>query len=138
MTKKPDILWVDDDMMFYKSYLLEAETTYNVTLCKNVDECWQQLVSSEGKYQGIILDVLLPHGKLVNLAKSNGGLRTGIELMKQIRDSKQFSEIPIIIFTIRDSRDVDDEAAKLGVQVLRKQETDLIEFMNVINLEFSK
>lgn len=129
------ILWVDDDLLFYRSYRDELAEHYKIDVAKSPGEMWEKLDDHPPTYYGgIILDVLLPY-KGMDPEKTNGGLRTGLTLLEMIKTSK-YSAIPVLIFSIRETKDVDDIGEQYRIPVLRKSEVRIGEFIESAKREF--
>jgi CheY-like chemotaxis protein len=136
MSKK-HILWVDDDLMFYESYKAEASEICHVDVASSPATMWEKLNSKRPDYySGIILDVMLPF-EGIDVGNANGGLRTGLALLEMLRESQPFTKIPIIIFSIRDTQDIDDFGRLHNVTILRKSDVRIVEFIEALRQSFS-
>jgi CheY-like chemotaxis protein len=134
MSKK-QILWVDDDLLFYRSYYDEIAEICRIEVAKSPEAMWQKLRTHPATYfNGIILDVLLPF-KGMDAENTNGGLRTGLALLEMLKSS-EYSSIPIVIFSIRETKDIDDAGEQYRIPVLRKSEVRISEFVETARREF--
>jgi CheY-like chemotaxis protein len=132
---KKRILWVDDDLMFYRSYHDELAEVYRIDVAKSPEAMWGLLKDHPREhYAGIVLDVLLPF-RGMDPEKTNGGLRTGLTLLEMLKES-EYSGIPVVIFSIRETKDVDDIGQQYHVHVLRKSEVRISEFIDTAKKEF--
>ncbi len=133
-----DILWVDDDPGTLQSYRDELEGLgFKIRIARTADEMWQELHASKQCLAGIILDVLMPIGTKVDRDLANGGLKTGLVLLEQLKSALEYRDIPVIFFTIRDRHDVDEVGTRYGVRVLRKQETNPDGLADAVKEDFS-
>lgn len=131
------ILWVDDDPATNEAFRDEIEEAgYLVDCARNPDEMWMFLSKHPDAYCGIIMDVLMPIGDTVDAERANGGLKTGLVLIEQLRVAPEFRSVPVLIFTIRATHDVDDFGEKYAISVLRKQETTPRVLRSMIEVEF--
>jgi CheY-like chemotaxis protein len=131
-----NILWVDDDLLFYRSYKNELEELAHIDIVKTPAAMWAALDSkSPNYYSGIVLDILLPFEGL-DAEVANGGLRTGLALLEMLKSSDKFKKIPILIFTIRETQDVDDLGQKYKATVFRKSEARIADFVEAARIEF--
>lgn len=138
MAKAPmkRILWVDDDLLFQRSYREELAELCKIDIAKSPEAMWTCLKDHKpDHYSGIVLDVLLPF-KGMDMEATKGGLRTGLTLLEMLKASKDYSSIPIIIFSIRETKDVDDIGEQYHVPVLRKSEAHISEFIELAKKEF--
>jgi hypothetical protein len=134
--RKKHVLWVDDDLLFQRSYREELAELCKLDIAKSPEAMWK-LLNENGPqfYAGIVLDVLLPY-KGMDIETTKGGLRTGLTLLEMIKASKEFSSIPVILFSIRETADVDEIGEQHGVRVLRKSETHIEEFISAVKKDF--
>ena len=131
------ILWVDDDLFYYKSFEEELAERRDIEIVRNADEFWKSLTSNEPSYySGIIMDIILPFGNIVAPEKAEGGLKTGIALVEMVKSAAPYKNIPIVIFTIRDANDVDEVGKKYDIPVFRKSQVRMEEFVGTIEERF--
>jgi DNA-binding response OmpR family regulator len=104
------ILIVDDEPYIRESlrrFLTRAG--YQVAEARNVDEALATL--GAGGISAVILDMLLP----------NSGGRSGLDVLASIRSNPPVADVPVLILTGHAlSRAVQDRAAALGAELLRK------------------
>ena len=73
------ILFVDDEPKYVAAYTQAFELSqFEVKMVPAVDEAWQILESQKEDVDAIILDVMMPHGKLFDVRETQDGLRTGL------------------------------------------------------------
>lgn len=136
-TQKSRILWVDDDLFYYKSFEEELAEGFDVEIVRNADEFWKALTAHPPiYYAGIIIDIILPYGEMVKPDQAEGGLNTGIALIEMVKKTKAYKDIPMVIFTIRDASDVDDVGKKYDIPVFRKSQVRMEDFVETIKERF--
>ena len=92
------ILWVDDDvngpeLMSERDALEEKNCV--VTPITNPDQLRLEDIPS---YNCIIIDLFMPTGEKLNFSKTRGGSRTGLVLLKKIKD--QYSDFKTIVYSV--------------------------------------
>lgn len=97
------ILWIDDDSYQTKTLKELFELySYSVDFYCNYEAAYFLLEKDPKEYDAIILDVMLPFGKMFGAKESRDGTITGLLLYKKIRN---FYKGPVIIYSIiRDVR----------------------------------
>ena len=102
------ILFVDDESRGIKNYVEELKLSgYEVTFKDDVDSAFGFLNENSDKIHLVILDVMMPPGKLLRDVDTDGGLRTGMRFHQKIR--KIAPKLPIIIFTNFSSEELEYE-----------------------------
>jgi DNA-binding response OmpR family regulator len=92
------ILFIDDEPQYIKPYTQAFEISdFNVKVFPNVDIAWDFICSHTDEILAIILDIMMPPGKLFDFDKTKEGLRTGILLVERLRELDE--RIPIVILT---------------------------------------
>ena len=127
------VLWIDDDLFYYKSFEEELSQSFEIDIRRNADEFWKALTGHDpNHYCGIIMDIILPYGDIIKAEKAEGGLKTGIALVDMVKHTELYKTIPIVIFTIRDASDVDEIGRKYDIPVFRKSQARIEEFIDTI------
>lgn len=91
------ILFIDDEERIMDSYKLELEMVgYAVVLENDVNAALRTFQAKLGEISLVILDIMMPPGKLSE-TETDGGLRTGLQLYREIREKSP--DLPIMIFT---------------------------------------
>jgi CheY-like chemotaxis protein len=92
------ILIVDDepDLIFLSKKMLEIEG-HTVTGAKNSEECFREI--NERRPDIILMDVMMPDDD-------------GWEACRKIKESKETSDIPVVMFTVRTSEDSVERSLK--------------------------
>ncbi len=98
------ILFVDDEPKYVAAYTQAFELSqFEVKMVPAVDEAWQILESQKEDVDAIILDVMMPHGRLFDMRETQDGLRTGLLFVEKLR---QFDErIPVVLLTNANKND---------------------------------
>ena len=117
------ILFIDDEeeMDSFKLGLELSKYEYQVTLKTNIDDAWEYLGRNLNQISLVIMDVMIPPGKLLEEEDTKGGLRTGLALFDKIR-GKSLS-LPIVIFSsVSDQRVISQFKGKSKCLFLKKEE----------------
>lgn len=97
---KSKILFVDDELTNMNSFILELQLTltdYEVVQKRDVDSAFKYLEENYGEIKLLILDILMPSGKITENMDTADGVETGLRFLQIIR--KSFLDIPIFIFS---------------------------------------
>ncbi len=101
MTMKSKILFVDDELTNMNSFILELQLTltdYEVVQKRDVDSAFKYLEENYGEIKLLILDILMPSGKITENMDTADGVETGLRFLEKVRE--RFSDcISILIFT---------------------------------------
>jgi CheY-like chemotaxis protein len=97
------ILVVEDDIENQRFFKLILSRRFDVDFCDCDKSFYKKLASKD--YDLILMDITLKEGK------------NGIELTKEIKNSKVFSEIPILCLTAHVFEQDKREALKAGVDM---------------------
>lgn len=95
--KQTRILLIDDDPFFMRQHIdyLKAEE-FDVLHITSVESALQAAESGAEAFDVVILDIMMPPGKY-GKESTEGGIRTGIRLLEELR--KLLPVIPIIVLT---------------------------------------
>lgn len=131
------IIWVDDDinrpeLRAEKDEL--SERGCEIIAVQGADSFLEMLRDPRGNFDCdcIILDLSMPVGSEFSLKDAEYGSRTGILLMKRIRDSFLFSKVKIIIYSIVDNDEVFKECKNAGALYLKKANFLYYEFADEV------
>lgn len=92
------ILFVDDEKRGINTHVEELKLSgYEVVFIKDVDSAFEYLKENYPEIKLIILDVMMPPGRLFKDSETRDGMTTGISFHQKIR--QEFPALPIIIFT---------------------------------------
>ena len=92
------ILFIDDEPHYIRPYTQAFSLQgFNVKVVSSVDEAWEIIESSTKDVLAIIVDIMMPPGKLLESESTKQGLRTGevfIEKLKTLDEG-----IPVVALT---------------------------------------
>jgi DNA-binding NtrC family response regulator len=92
------ILFIDDEPHYILPYTQAfALKGFDVKVVNSVDEAWKIIESSTRDILAIIVDIMMPPGKLLESESTKQGLRTGevfIEKLKTVDEG-----IPVVVLT---------------------------------------
>lgn len=94
------ILFVDDELFFMQPYVEAFQQKAEVTIRNSAIEAIEEIRANvnDGKYDCLVLDVMMPPPKGWELRTDNG-LFTGTEILKECQDEIVAVELPILILT---------------------------------------
>lgn len=121
-----NILWVDDDI---RSPALNAfvdefnDAGYKIISASSPEEMWDVLSRCGSDVVLIIMDMMLPVGSSVPPSEAKLGMHTGIYLIRQLKERKEYNDTPIICFSIIGDQEVLDWANKEKILFIKKQTT---------------
>lgn len=102
-----------------KEYL--EEIGYDVSLIEDVEEADKYVSSNHGSIDAIILDLIMPWGKLFTKDETEVGLITGYAFYKRLREYHKYSN-PIIIHTALHRPELLNQLKKkVGTTVVHKE-----------------
>lgn len=128
------IIWVDDDInrpeLRAERDELE-ERGCEIIPVRDTDDFLEMLKKPQENfdYDGVILDLSMPVGTEFNMNEAAFGSRTGLLLMKTIRNNYLFRNVKLIVYSIVDSDEVVKECKKYGALYLKKA--------NLLSYEFA-
>ena len=111
------IIWVDDDInrpeLRAERDELE-ERGCEIIPVRDTDDFLEMLKKPQENfdYDGVILDLSMPVGTEFNMNEAAFGSRTGLLLMKTIRNNYLFRNVKLIVYSIVDSDEVVKECKK--------------------------
>ncbi len=101
------IIFIDDEPHYIKAYVQAFELSgFIVKVVNTVDDAWQILQSDIHDILAIIVDIMMPPGKLLENERTHQGLRTGVVFIEKLRNLDE--KIPVIVLT-------NAEKSELGV-----------------------
>ena len=124
--KRKRILYIDDDLLRTRFYMLE-DRGYKVVPVDNANDALKKI--KKNKFDLILLDIMMPAPNFVSNETVNYGYETGIYLANKIKSSIN-RKTPIIVLTANPQPNVESELKNIGVAAyLRKpfQQIDLEE-----------
>ena len=106
-------LCIDDEVnkeKFRSKADLLLEEGIKVTAIDNVDDALKAI--AEQPFDIILLDIAMPIGSL-GTKHTNGGISTGLALLRKIREKGYL--IPVIVITVRERADIEPYKAELQI-----------------------
>jgi len=115
------ILFIDDEPEYISPFSdAFAFSGFDVKIVNNVDSGWEFIMKNKHDVDAVILDIMMPPGRLLAETETKEGLRTGlrfIELMKTLderiaivcltnADSKKFGRIDHANCSIYEKKDI--------------------------------
>ncbi len=131
------IIWVDDDInrpeLRAERDELE-ERGCEIVPVRDADDFLEMLKKKKENfdYDGVIIDLSMPVGTEFTLNEAAFGSRTGLLLMKTIRENELFCNVKLIVYSIVDSDEVDKECKKYGALYLKKANLFSYEFADKV------
>lgn len=104
---KRRILMIDDELvpgatepggnyMWYYAQILK-ENEYDVQEVSKVEEALSAFADPKKSFDIVLLDVMMPHGKVFGNEETLGGLRTGVLALRKL--SQSHPKMPVVILT---------------------------------------
>ncbi len=126
------VLLVDDDKLLMQLYVGALERKgYKVKHCFEPDSALAFVKENGRQIDAIILDVMMPPRKPYENEDTNGGLKTGIFLLRDLR--KYCPNVPVVVLTnIRDPETLDELGKDPEVEVVRKFNCPPFELVDLI------
>lgn len=128
------IIWIDDDVKraSLRPYLDELfENGFDIEKVKNPDLI-DSAFSNCPDFVAIIIDVLMPTGNSIGFKEANGGLWTGLIVLKRLLEDPRTSNKPLIVFTIVNDIVVKEYCKKRGIPFLNKKDYNCSSFVDKI------
>jgi CheY-like chemotaxis protein len=92
------ILFIDDEPHYIRPYTQAFEIkNFPVKAVNSVDEAWKIINSSRKDVLAIIIDIMMPPGKLFEFENTKQGLRTGEVFIEKLRNLDE--GIPVVVLT---------------------------------------
>ena len=131
------LIWVDDDVnnpelrpdreaLEEKGHVLQCFS--NITDFMNYFENKKHTEA----YDGIIIDMMMPPGKVFDMKESEYGGRTGFLLSKKVKVIPSLQNAKIIIYSIVNSQDLINEYCGTDIHFLGKTELLSDEFVTEV------
>jgi len=122
----------DDSFGSYMSlYKLElTDEGYDVDPSNNVDDAWDKLNSK--KYDLVIIDIMMPPGKLFQAVDTKRGVRVGYHLAKKVLEL--FADMPIILLSAVANIDHSEDFSEPGstIKIVSKLEATPSYFCEIV------
>lgn len=137
-SERKNILWVDDDV---NKPALEPDReeidSRNCIIIEAAKPAEFLKIINEGAYKidGIIIDISMRIGNSLSIEETRNGTRTGLALVKRLKESQNYKDVPIVVYTVIDDDDVISYCEENEIPYLKKSD-DSIEDVNMIVGEF--
>ena len=131
------ILFIDDDMrrMQWRIKYLELEG-YEIVKAETVGEALEKAKLLKSEIGLVILDIMMPGNGIFKKEETQGYTRTGRLILNRIKEI--LPSIPIIILTIVEDEEFEEEMGLLGVtEYFRKIGTDVNDFYDAVKRNLS-
>lgn len=104
-SRKPTILWLDDDRSFLREYAeeIDRDAHFNLVQEWNVDGALARIDEPDFEPALLIWDMMLPPGQLGH-ERTGHGVRTGEVFLERFRS--RFPEVPTLMFSNVRSDDI--------------------------------
>jgi CheY-like chemotaxis protein len=121
------ILFIDDEAFFARRYIEELKTNFEVTFCESAMEAIEIIREGE-EFKAVILDIQMPPPMGLSPQTTNGGLDTGLWLLREVRNIVIQRPLPVAILTNRLPNVIQDVVDKMGfpeqlIEVRHKTDT---------------
>lgn len=95
------IIFIDDELNYISAFIQAFEMTgFSVETEKSIDQAWEKISNNPEAVDAIILDIMMPHGRLFTFEETEGGLNTGLMFIEKMIELDE--QIPIIVLTNTD------------------------------------
>lgn len=102
MSKKPRVLYVDDEPALVKFYVQRLESEFDVTFAASAEEGLRELDLRAPDFSAMVLDVMMPPPPDVPDPETDSGFETGLWLLDMFRrKSRNICRFPVTILTNR-------------------------------------
>lgn len=127
--KKIKVLWLDDDIEnpALRTECMELEQRgYQIYKAPNPD-VYDEFINSENEigcliFDCCILDISLPLGSISNSREAKKGMRTGFLLLKELLKNERYKDVPKVIYTIVEDKDIQSYCEQHGVKYINKED----------------
>ncbi len=97
------IILIDDEPEYVLPFTNALRFTgFEVLVISNVDSAWATITEKQQDVDAVILDIMMPPGRLLEGQDTKEGLRTGLRFLEMMKDLDE--RIPVICLTNTDTR----------------------------------
>ncbi len=97
------IIFIDDEPEYITPFTEAFRFSgFQVNVISNVDAAWATIVENLEDVDAVILDIMMPPGRLFEDQDTKEGLRTGLRFLEKMRGLDE--RIPVICLTNTDTR----------------------------------
>lgn len=116
------LVWVDDDGELLEHQIPALERAgFSVDVVSDVDAAYRYLRDKSGRYDGVILDIMMGTGDLLLGEDTNGGMTTGHQFLKRLLSEGILGKAKVIAYSIVEDPAVKSAVEALGVRFFKKQ-----------------
>ena len=122
-SERKNILWVDDDVN--KPALkpdrdeLESRNCFIIKAAEP-DEFLKIIKEDAFKIDGIIIDISMPIGNSFSIEETRYGTRTGLAMIKRLKESQNYRCVPVVVYTVIDDDPVITHCEDENIPYLEK------------------
>ncbi len=103
-TNRIRVLLIDDELDEQDSRVDDLrQSNMDVDVVRHADEVPRMLERSKGKYDAVVLDIMLPPEGYASLKESQGGRFTGALILRDIR--RYLANVPVIVVSAHTESD---------------------------------
>ena len=115
------ILWIDDDVNNLDIQIdALRKHGYGVEPFSDVDRAWRRIIEANGAPLCVIMDVMMGTGDLLLNRPTNGGLRTGEQFLRLLKEKQMLASLKVFVFTITSNPSTHELCTELGINFHRK------------------
>ncbi len=97
------VLFIDDEPRFISPFIDAFHFSgFSVQVLTDVDSAWDIIKARTDEIDAIILDIMMPPGRLLEGYETKEGLRTGLLFLELMKDLDE--RIPVVCLTNADTR----------------------------------
>jgi len=113
---------IDDEQRETNSYVDELRFSgYQVQFERDTDRAIQYLKDHLAEIELLILDIMMPPGRVLANADTRNGLRTGVHLLALIREMTE--TLPVLVLTNVSDQGVEEKLSRMAhCRFLRKED----------------
>lgn len=129
------IVWIDDDIdkSILRPYVDEFEENgFEIIKIKSINNILHLLKNETKKISAILVDIIMPPMNL-NFRETLGGLRTGLAVLKKIKEEDSLKDIPLITVTNVDDDEVKSFCLDKSIPCIEKKDYFSDEFVAKIS-----
>ena len=132
-----NVVLIDDDPVLSQQLrLLLSELSIDLEAIEDIDTAYEYLVKRNSRCNYIVCDLMMRPGRLFTQEETFGGIRTGVEFIKRIKNDRDvLRTIPIAAYSISSNKDIIRELLELGVTFYSKTKMLPRELVSQISME---
>jgi CheY-like chemotaxis protein len=110
------IIYIDEEAsraMFESKFDVMRDEGIEVLAISKVQDAMPAIETHVSTLSAIVLDIIMPPAPLYTPSETNGGKKTGLRLLKDIRN--RWPKIPVVVVSVMPGEELAKEAAGLSV-----------------------